>query len=186
MADPRTDDTPAPMLSRDEFRHWATARPGGRFERIDGAVVAMAPERASHADRKALAWLALRRAILAGGLPCHVYPDGMTIEAGDNDFVPDAVLRCGAALSGDAIAVPDPPLLVEVLSPGTRGDDLTRKLADDLRIATVRHYLIFWADRPRVIHHRRDGDAWQTRIITSGDIRLAPPGLTITVADIYS
>ncbi len=38
-------------MSREAFRRWAQAQPTGRFERIEGVMVAMAPERASHADR---------------------------------------------------------------------------------------------------------------------------------------
>jgi Uma2 family endonuclease len=142
---PDTASLPWPdrRMSRAEFRQWAGAQPRGRFERVDGVVVAMAPERASHADRKALVWLALRRAIVTAGLPCHVYPDGMSVEVADSDFEPDAVLRCGEKLSGDAVAVPDPLVLVEVLSPSTCGDDLTRKLVEYFRIPTVQHYLIF-------------------------------------------
>ena len=34
------------------------------------------------------------------GLPCHVYPDGMTVEVGDSDFESDAVLHCGAQIAG--------------------------------------------------------------------------------------
>jgi Uma2 family endonuclease len=174
-------------MSRDEFRRWTQTQRSGRFERIEGAVVAMAPERASHADRKALAWLALRRAVAAAGLPCHVYPDGMTVEVGDSDFEPDAVLRCGEPLPGDVLAVPDPLVVVEVLSPSTRGGDLTRKLVEYFRLPSVRHYLIFWADRPQAIHHRRrdDGEGIETRVVSAGDIRLDPPGLVITVEEVY-
>jgi Uma2 family endonuclease len=39
------------IMSREAFRRWAQAQPTGRFERIEGVMVAMAPERASHADR---------------------------------------------------------------------------------------------------------------------------------------
>ena len=46
-------------------------------------------------------------------------------------------------------------MVVEVLSTGTRGDDLIRKLVAYFRLPSVHHYLGFWADRPRVIHHRR-------------------------------
>jgi Uma2 family endonuclease len=182
-ADPDADF----VLSREEYRRWVKAQPNGRFERIEGVVVAMAPQRANHADRKALAWLALRRAVAAAGLPCHVYPDGMTVEVGDSDYEPDAVLRCGDALPGDAVSVPDPLVLVEVLSPGTRGGDLTRKLVEYFRLPSVRHYLIFWADRQQVIHHRRadDGERIETRVVTAGEIRLDPPGVVITVEEVY-
>jgi Uma2 family endonuclease len=175
-------------MSREEYRRWAEAQPNGRFERIDGLVVAMAPERLNHATRKARVWRALTRAVEAAGLACEVYPDGVTVEVDDNDFEPDAILRCGDALSGDRVDVPDPLAVVEVLSPGTRNDDLTRKLVAYFRVPSVRHYLIFWADRPQVIHHRRrdDGDGIETRMLTTGEIRLDPPGLAITVEEIYA
>lgn len=173
-------------ISREDYRRWVLAQPKGRFERIDGVVVAMAPERLSHADRKALVWLALRRAVIASGTPCHVYPDGVTIEAGDSDFEPDAVLRCGPPLPGDALAVPDAIIVAEVLSPSTKSDDLTRKLVGYFSVPTIQHYLILYADRPQIIHHRRDGDGIATRILATGEIRLDPPGIAITVEEIYA
>lgn len=175
-------------MTRAEYRAWAEEQPSGRFERVEGVVVAMAPERAHHADRKAMVWLALRRAVAAAGLPCHIYPDGMTVEVDDNDFEPDAVLRCGDPLPGDAVAVPDPIVVVEVLSPSTRAVDLTRKLVAYFKVPTVQHYLIVWAERPQIVHHRRgaDGSSIDTRMITEGDIRLDPPGIAITVAEIYA
>jgi Uma2 family endonuclease len=188
MANVATDPGPNLRMSREEYRRWAEQQPAGRFERIDGVVVAMAPERASHADRKALVWLVLRQAIAAAGLPCHAYPDGMTVEVDDNDFEPDAMVHCGEPLSGDASAVPQPLIVVEVLSPSTRGNDLTHKLVTYFRLPTVQHYLVFWADRPQVLHHRRQGDGQgiETRVLTSGEITLDPPGLTISMADVYA
>ena len=57
-------------------------------------------------------------------------PDGITIEVEDSDYEPDAVLRCGERLSNDAIAVPDPLVIVEVLSPTTGGIDRSLKLRE--------------------------------------------------------
>jgi Uma2 family endonuclease len=175
-------------MSREEFRRWLTDRPGSRFERIDGTVVAVAPERPSHADRKAWVWLALRQAAIAKRLPCQVYLEGMTIEIEDSDFGPDAILRYGTPLPGDAVAVPDPLILVEIVSPTTKSDDLTRKLAAYFRVPTVWHHLVVWADQPKVIHHRRrhGGEGIETFNVTSGDIRLDPPGITITFEDVYA
>jgi len=178
---------PELRMSREAYRRWAEEQPHGRFERVEGVVVAMAPERAGHALRKAFVWRALDSAVRAAGLDCHVYPDGMTVETDDSDFEPDAVLHCGEKLPDDAIAVPNPVIVVEVLSPKTRGNDLTRKLAAYFQVPSVRHYLIFWADRPQVIHHRRrdDGGGIETTIMTEGEIVLAPPGLAISLADVY-
>jgi Uma2 family endonuclease len=189
MADSAIDLGPEDLaLSRADYRRWAEAQPSGRFERIDGTVVAMAPERRSHAKRKALVWLALHQAVQTTDLPCEVYPDGMTVEIDDNDFEPDVILRCGDELPGDGVSVPDPLIVVEVLSPSTRQADLTRKMVAYFRVPSVRHHLIFWADRPQVIHHRRrdDDDAIDTRVVTTGDIKLDPPGVSISVETIYA
>jgi hypothetical protein len=49
-------------------------------------------------------------------------------------------------------------------------------------------YLIVWADRCQVIHHRRrgDGEGIEIRVVTAGGIRLDPPGLGITVEEVYA
>jgi hypothetical protein len=98
MANTAIDSGLGLPMSRADYRRWAEAQPSGRFERIDGLVVAMAPDRLSHVDRKSLVWLALRRPVAAAGLPCHVYGDGATVEVDDNDFEADAVLCCGAEM----------------------------------------------------------------------------------------
>jgi Uma2 family endonuclease len=187
MADLAANPERELRMSRDEYRNWAEAQKGGRFERVDGAVVAMAPERAGHNDVKMLVWLALRQAVAAAGLPCHVYGDGMTVEVDDSDFEPDVVLHCGQTLPWDAIVVPEPLVVVEVLSPRTRGVDLTRKLVAYFQVPSVQHYLVFWPDRPQVVHHRRreDGPGVDTQMLTEGVIRLDPPGISITLAEVY-
>jgi Uma2 family endonuclease len=62
MARAETHEPETPM-TREAFLAWADQQPSGRFERIDGIVVAMAPERASHNLRKGAARDALRRAV---------------------------------------------------------------------------------------------------------------------------
>lgn len=81
-------DPPVPdfRMGREAFRTWVGQQSHGRYQRIDGMVVAMAPERSGHALVKAAARQELRRAAQTAGLPCQVWLDGMTIEAGDSDF----------------------------------------------------------------------------------------------------
>ena len=57
---------PPGRMTVDEFLAWAMAQPEGRFELVDGKVVAMAPERVAHARLKSEVWLALRDAIRTG------------------------------------------------------------------------------------------------------------------------
>jgi Uma2 family endonuclease len=65
------------------------------------------------------------------------------------------MVHCGDRLSGDAIAVPSPIIIVEVLSPSTSGIDRALKLIEYFRPSSLRHYLIVWADKQHIVHHRR-------------------------------
>jgi Uma2 family endonuclease len=179
-------DEPAFRMSREEYRVWAEQQALGRFERVSGVVVAIAPERAVHNLRKFRVAQALDAAVRAAGLPCQVFTDGMTVEVGESDYEPDAVLRCGGTLPSDAIAVPDPLVIVEVLSPGTSGIDRAWKLQEYFRLPSLRHCLIVWADKQQIVHHRRGDDAEiETLTVKGGTIGLDPPGISITVEDIY-
>jgi len=180
---------PPPLkLDRAAYRAWAEAQPRGRFERVAGQVVAMAPERVGHARVKAAAWLALRQAIAAAGLPCEALPDGITVEVGeDNDYEPDAVVNCGERLDTNELAAPSPVIIVEVLSPGTRAVDTGLKLTDYFRLPSLQHYLILRPDRRQVIHHRRREDGTlDTRIHTAGRMTLDPPGIAIEIEALYA
>jgi Uma2 family endonuclease len=180
-------DEPTTAMTREEYRAWAEQQPAGRFERINGVVVAMPPESVGHNHRKFRIAQAMDAAVRSGGLPCEVYTDGITVEVGDSDYEPDAVLHCGDSLSDDAIAVPDQLVIVEVLSPSTSGIDRAFKLVEYFRLPSLRHYLIVWADMQQIVHHRRGEDGGtQTQIVTGGEIRLDPPGITITVEDVYA
>lgn len=176
------------MLSRIEYRRWAEAQPRGRYERVAGEVVAMAPERAAHVRVKAQAWLALRQAIRAAGLPCEALADGITVEVGDDtDYEPDAVVNCGERIAGDVVAASNPVIVVEVLSPSTPSIDTGAKLADYFKLPSIRHYLIFRADRRAVTHHRRRDDGGiETRLAAEGRIALDPPGIEIVIEDVYA
>jgi Uma2 family endonuclease len=168
-------------MTRSDYRAWAEQQSGGRFERHQDIVVAMAPERDGRSLRKAAARDELLRGVRAAGLPCQVFPDGMTIEVGDSDYEPDAVLRFGPRLPNDTIASPDPLVVVEVLSPGTSAIDRGHKLREYFRVPPLLHYLVVWPDIQRVVRHRTTPEAaLATEVFTEGEIRLDPPGISIS------
>ena len=179
---------PSIMLSRTEYRRWAAAQPRGRYERVAGEVVAMAPERVAHVRVKARVWQALDQAIRAAGLPCEALADGITVQVGDDtDYEPDAVVNCGESIAGDEVAAPNPVIVVEVLSPSTQSVDTGTKLTDYFKLLSVRHYLIIRADRRAVIHHRRRDDGGiETGLIAEGRIALDPPGINVAIEDFYA
>jgi Uma2 family endonuclease len=174
-------------MTVDQYLAWVEEQPG-RYELLDGVVFAMSPEGAGHAEKKAAVHAALLAGIRARGLPCHVLPDGMTVRVDDvTAYEPDALVYCGAKLLPSEIEVPNPIIVVEVLSPSTRHIDLSAKLADYFRLSSIMHYLIVDPAKPRIVHHARAaGDTILTRIVSEGHIVLDPPDLVFAMADIYS
>ena len=175
------------FADREAYRAWSVAQPAGRYEWVHGNVVAMAPERLIHTRLKATVWLALHQAVQRAGVQCEALADGATVEIGDDtDYEPDAVVNCGERGGTDALAVPSPVIVVEVLSPSTGYRDLGTKLADYFRVPSVQHYLIVFSDCVRVIHHRRgQGGQLLTTLHSKGTIKLNPPGLQFGVEDVY-
>jgi Uma2 family endonuclease len=175
-------------LTRVEYSRWVAAQPRGRFELMDGMVVAMAPERGAHLRAKGAAYRALVDAIAAAPLDCQALPDGATVEVDDRTaYEPDAVVNSGAPMADDAIAAPSPVIVVEVVSPSSKSIDTQRKLVDYFRVPSIRHYLIMDTERRVVIHHRReDGAAIATRILAAGRLVLEPPGLSLEVEALFA
>ena len=175
----------APRLSREEFRRWAEGQTR-RYERVAGEPVAMSLAGAQHVRLKSRIWVALDRAIRAGGLDCEALADGMTIEVdADTDYEPDAVVNCGPRIGPDVTAVPNPVVVVEVLSPSTQSVDSGEKLADYFRVPSIQHYLVVRARRQEIIHHWRASGEIVSRAVNVGVIRLDPPGIAFDVAEVY-
>ncbi len=179
---------PAERLPRnvDEFLRWAEGRPG-RFEFVCGRVVAMAPETSLHARVKGLTYRRLAEAVERARLPCEVYPDGMTVRIDEaTAFEPDALLRCGMPLAPDALEVPDPLLVVEVISPSSGAVDTGRKLEGYFRVPSLRHYLVLDPERRFLIHHERVGEEEiRSRVLRAGILQLDPPGIEIAVEALF-
>src|SRR5271165_3487114 len=98
-----------PYLSRAEFRAWAEQQPRGRYERVDGRVVPMTPERIVHVQLKMAVWRALDDAVRAAGVDCQAYGDGVTVEVGeDTDYEPDAVINAGPRPGPNDLTAPNP------------------------------------------------------------------------------
>jgi len=148
---------PKHKLTVDEFLAWAEGQPG-RYELFNGVVYTMAPERAVHAETKFAITKALESGIDRAGLSCWALPDGMTVRIDqDTAYEPDALVYCGERLAEDALEVPAPVIVVEVLSPSTRHVDAAAKLAGYFSLPSLWHYLIIDPDKRVVIHHRRSG-----------------------------
>lgn len=169
-------------MTSGEFIAWAMEQPETEhYELHDGEVVDMSPERYGHGLIKGEIFYRLRAAIDKASLKCSIFIDSMAVEIDANTvFEPDVVMRCGDDLAFDAIKIVDPLVVVEVLSPSTRGRDLTTKFAGYLKIPSLRHYIIVDPLLKRVLHHRRDqAGNITTMILGDQPITLDPPGIVL-------
>ena len=157
-----------------------------RSELINGQIVAMSPERADHNRSKLATCMALIRAVKEAGLPCEVFTDGMTVPVDAyTAYEPDALVHCGAPIAPEQLVVPAPLIVVEVISPTSAHSDTSAKLIGYFRLASVRHYLLVDPRARAVTHHARDAaGAMSVQTLSSGTLRLDPPGFDIDVADI--
>ena len=174
-------------MTADQFLKLASRQTNGRYELVDGEIVAMSPERVRHAQVKAEAWLALRNAIQAAGLPCEAYTDGVTVIIDEHRArEPDASVQCKPA-DPDSLVLDEPMIVVEVVSPSSGYQDGGQKVFDYFSVTSIQHYLLIDPDRRHVIHYKRleDGDdRLVTRPVSSGSIDLSPPGFSVTVEDL--
>jgi len=171
----------------DAFLLWGEGR-DGRWELCDGQPVLMAPERALHALTKYAAQESLKAAIRKAGLPCRMFPDGMTVRiAARTAFEPDALVVCPPPTDLNTMEIPNPVIVVEVLSPSTAADDHGVKLDGYFSLGGVNHYLILDPDRRVMIHHRRGhAGAIETRVLREGVVVLDPPGFGAKVAEFFA
>lgn len=174
-------------MTVEQFIDWAMAQPRGRYELYGGRVVQMSPERTEHIETKFLVAVALTNAVRQREVRCHVLSDGATVKVDDSTaYEPDALVYCGEKLPRDTIVIPEPVIVVEVTSPSSEARDAGVKLAGYFKLPSLIHYLIVDPDDRLVVHHRRrdDGEI-VTRVVESGDLVLDPPGLTVSLADIF-
>ena len=172
-------------MTVEEFLTFAADK-RGKWELVDGQALAMSPGRVVHGDLKYRVARALDAALARARLPCRFVLDSAAVKIDQlNSFQPDAMVYCGAPLPPDAFFVPNPSVVVEIPMPGSERRDSYQKLAGYFKVKSVAHYLIVSPDEPLIIHHQRHGDDVLTRIFHEGTIKLDPPGMEVSVEEIY-
>ena len=84
--------------------------------------------------------------------PCYVASDGPTVRIAEHKaFVPDALVAPLPEPALDSLEIPNPVIVVEVLSPSTARMDATTKLRGYFEVPSVQHYLIVDPEQPH--HH---------------------------------
>jgi Uma2 family endonuclease len=147
----------------------------------------MPSERVGHIEVKGAVYLALLRAVRKAGVPCHVLTDGSGVRISQHVMHgPDAIVYCGSKLPDDALEVPNPLILVEVLSPSTRRFDETVKRDGYFSLPSVHHYLIVDPEGP-IVHYNRQPDGTILKSeVHEGTLTLSPPGIEVGAAELLA
>lgn len=175
-------------LTVDEFLRWSMDQARGRYELEGGRIVAMQAENARHTNTKRRAYEALGAAIKAAAAPFYAMPGGPTVRISDDRaYEPDALVAPLPEVDGDALEIPNPLVVVEVLSPTPNSfrRDMVTKLANYAGVPSIMHYIVIDPKERVITHFNRDGHllVLLRQMDEAGTLVLDPPGLTVAAAD---
>jgi Uma2 family endonuclease len=173
------------IVDLDDFLAWLPAQ-HGRYEFVDGRIVAMAGGSERHNDIQVNILLAIGTRLRGG--PCKVNgPDLLvrTDRPGRRGRFPDASITCGREDGG---YITRPVVIFEVLSEETELVDRRDKRREYQSIPSLAHYVLVTQDVPRIeVYSRKDG-RWLFAEIEGleATLPLDPPGIELPLAEIYA
>jgi Uma2 family endonuclease len=161
-----------------------------KFELIDGAIHAMAGGSAAHARVQANLMRFLGPALRGTG--CRPYGPDMALQTMAHTLrYPDLTIYCGdPGLQDDTRkqTLPNPRVVIEVLSPSTRDDDQGRKLEEYQSLSSVQTVAIVDPEAEWVkVHQRETNGEWDIiPLPETGDIPLPSLGITVPKEEIFA
>jgi Uma2 family endonuclease len=174
-------------MTVDEFVAWA---PNDRWELINGQPRAMAPASATHGIIQANVAYTLTRHLRDAGSPCNAVTEPAIIprvRSRSNMRVPDLAVTCSQVEPGQ-IALPDPILIVEILSP-TNESETWENVWAYVAIPSVQEIVVLRSATVAADLLRRGADGtWPEEPIQLGPndaLRLQCIGLTVPLAELY-
>lgn len=126
-------------LTMAEFLAWEELQPE-RHEFYRGETYAMVGGAARH--NRVILNLASRIADHLDGTPCQVFAESMKVQLAEGVLYPDVMVTCGKAEAGDEQMITDPKLVIEVLSPSTKGYDKRDKFILYRTLPSLREYVL--------------------------------------------
>jgi Uma2 family endonuclease len=171
----------------DDFLDWEDAQLE-RYEFLDGLVRMMTGGTEDH-DRLSVNFIILLGSALRGG-PCSVHASNLKVvsQAGNASMYPEMFVRCGPRES-KRTRIEDAVVVVEVLSPRTAKNDLTRKRRAYTLLPTMRVVVYVSQDEPRLDLVRRQADgAFADEVVEglNGVLDLPEIGVRLAMAEIYA
>ena len=175
-------------MTVDEFLVWSSRQDSGRYELQDGRVIMQQAQNWAHLKFKGRFYTLLVAAIEKENVAFYAAPDGATVRiAPRTAYEPDALVAPLPMPDDTALEIPNPVIVVEVLSPGSVKRDLADKVVGYFKVVSVAHYLVLDPVEKEIIWHRRGkgGGLATPEVLSEGTIRLDPPGIEISVQDVF-
>ena len=149
---------PIPKMTLAQFLAWEEVQPE-RHEFYRGETYAMVGGAARH--NRVIMNLGSRIAAHLDGSGCQAFAESMKVQIAEGILYPDVVVTCGKAEAGDEKIITDPKLVIEVLSPSTKGYDQRNKFALYRSLPSLQQYvLVDPADFTVDVYTRAEGGAW--------------------------
>jgi Uma2 family endonuclease len=174
-------------MTVEDFAAWAG---DGRWQLVDGEPRAMSPASATHGIIQTNVGYTLTRHLREMGGPCRAVTEPAIVprvRSRSNMRVPDVAVTCTDVDAG-LIALPDPVLIIEILSP-TNEADTWENVWTYVSIPSVREVLVLRSASIAADVLRRSADGtWPdepVQISHDGTLRLETIALTCPLAELY-
>ena len=170
-----------------EFLAWEEQQPE-RHEFFRGETFAMVGGTARH--NRVIMNLGSHIAAHLDGTGCQAFTESMKVQIADGILYPDVVVACGKAEAGDEQIITDPKLVIEVLSPSTKGYDKRDKRDKFILYRSLpslcEYALIDPVERRVEVFTSTDAGAWilvdQTR---TAELTLSSIGLKLPMESVF-
>jgi Uma2 family endonuclease len=167
-----------------EFLSWDDGT-DTRYELVRGKIVAMPPPSAKHSVIASKIGGALEADLKR---PCYVGMNAGVVRPDRDDtfYEADLVVSC-TSLEADMTTIPQPTVVIDVLSPTTAEHDRGGKLYDYRRIPSVQEIVLMSSEQRHVEVWRRRGAKWEVEdLIGDAEVELEAVGVRIPFAAIYA
>ena len=167
-----------------EFLVWEGQQPE-RYEFYRGETFAMAGGSARH--NRVVLNLASRIGDHLDGTSCQVFATSMKVQILDRVLYPDVLVTCAKADAGNERTVPNPRLIIEVLSPGAKGCDKRNKFILYRTMPSLREYVLIDPARRQVevFTLAKDGAWWLTDQTQAGELTLSSIDCKLPIKSVF-
>lgn len=166
-----------------DFLEWE-AQQEERYEFVDGRILGMVGGTAAHATIKGNVHALLRQSLK--GKPCRVFSETLKVVTPLASHYPDVVVTC-SPVSPSATEVPEPVVIIEVLSRSTADRDRSMKWVSYQDIPSLQNYVPIEQFDRRVESIARRPDGWHLKTLRPPDdrVELSAIGVSLSLDEIY-